>query len=397
MADIEVLKKIGTIRRYEPDDCIVYEGEEGEEMYIILSGKVSIYINSYSDYPVKIADIGPGEIFGEMSILENLPRSATAVADDKVDLLTVKKENLILFIEKQPEMAYKMMKTLCSRIRSANEAMKELQNQCRIIKIEDKDYEYCKMNETSEECKIIYIDDGLYPKGHKAFNRSIDGDNGRYLYKVKCNCPMCDNEFESYAPKISKLIVKKVDKDFRSHYEDGFDPLWYNIQSCPKCYYSSYYHDFYNTKPHTKSNIIAKTASIRNKVSLKLEGKKNIDQIFTQYFLAIACTEAGNSGPLKLAKLWMHVAWLYKDMEYEEMYKKAGKNALRYYLDTYHNSVISLKPNDEQQLCIIIAELYMLEDKKVEALNYLKIARTLKNRSNLYTVMAELRTDEIKL
>ena len=120
--------EIRYIRRFHTGQYIFHQGTPGDEMYIIRSGKVGVYINSAHDIPIKISEIGTGDFFGEMSLLEDMPRNASIMAEAETVVLAINKENFLAFICDQPSMAFKIMKGLSSRIRTLdNDLEKYLQ------------------------------------------------------------------------------------------------------------------------------------------------------------------------------------------------------------------------------------------------------------------------------
>ena len=78
--DIDVLKNCGTVKTFEQGQILCQEGEIGHSMYILLMGEVEISINSFSDNPQSLGCMPEGSFFGEMSLLEDKPRSATIIA-----------------------------------------------------------------------------------------------------------------------------------------------------------------------------------------------------------------------------------------------------------------------------------------------------------------------------
>ncbi|ADN01684.1 Crp/Fnr family transcriptional regulator [Spirochaeta thermophila] len=100
---------------YKRGDIIFCEYEPGDTFYLIQEGRVQI--SKIMGGLEKTIDIlKPGEIFGEMAILEEAPRSATAVALDDVKLLEFTKENFSLLLEGNPQIALKLLKLFIKRI-----------------------------------------------------------------------------------------------------------------------------------------------------------------------------------------------------------------------------------------------------------------------------------------
>jgi CRP-like cAMP-binding protein len=102
-------------KTFQKGDIIFCEYEPGDTFYLIQTGRVQIV--KIMDDIEKIIDIlQPGEIFGEMAILEEAPRSATAVAQDKVKALEFNRENFEVLMQGNPQIALKLLKLFTKRI-----------------------------------------------------------------------------------------------------------------------------------------------------------------------------------------------------------------------------------------------------------------------------------------
>jgi len=107
-------------RGYVDNEVIFREGERGEVMYVIQSGRVKI-TKQTSSGPLAIATLGAGEIFGEMSLFDKLPRSATAAAEGEARVLSIDKQKLFSTINHDPTLVFKILETMSHRIRKLNE------------------------------------------------------------------------------------------------------------------------------------------------------------------------------------------------------------------------------------------------------------------------------------
>jgi len=387
MIDIELLRSCGVIKKYAADAVITLEGDKGQDMFFILSGKVGVFLNTFTDNAVKITELGIGEIFGEMSLLEDLPRSATVIALETINVLVIDKDHFELFISRQPEMAFKIMKAMSSRLRLAN------------ISLTKSGYNTDISDSTKKESPIVVVQSNtataLFPEGHKTYNLLQKFDTQEYIFDKLVPCPICGKKFMTYGQKMSKLRSKGIDNDLRRRFEN-FDPLWYNIWTCPECYYSNFYHEFPNI-PIAKHNLVSsKLKSILNDDKLVLDKDVNINQLFTKYYLLLLCAQAISAPNIKLGKICMNIMWLYRDCEDDEMVKIASASALNYYQQAYLKSDFDLKPEDEQQLFIILSELYIESENLTEAFKFLMKARSQSGGSKTYSQMAEFRLDELK-
>jgi CRP-like cAMP-binding protein len=111
---------------FNDGDVIFTEGDESREMYVVLEGHVTVSKKSNKG-EVTLAVLRKGDFVGEMSLLESLPRSATARAQGKVRLLAIQPGGFLLKIRRDPTFAFEMLQTLSRRIRVINEQLvKEL-------------------------------------------------------------------------------------------------------------------------------------------------------------------------------------------------------------------------------------------------------------------------------
>jgi CRP-like cAMP-binding protein len=102
-------------REYPKDTMIFAETMPGRELYIIQKGSVKI-TKIVNDNEVLLAVLKPGDIFGEMSLIENKPRSASAIAFEDSVLLAVNKENFERMVQSQPQIIARLTTLLAERI-----------------------------------------------------------------------------------------------------------------------------------------------------------------------------------------------------------------------------------------------------------------------------------------
>lgn len=102
-------------RNFADGEIIMVEHEPGTELYIIQKGRVKI-TKVVNNNEVLLAVLGPGDIFGEMALLENKPRSASAVAFGPVATLAINKQNFEVMVQSQPQLAVKLITILSERV-----------------------------------------------------------------------------------------------------------------------------------------------------------------------------------------------------------------------------------------------------------------------------------------
>jgi CRP/FNR family transcriptional regulator, cyclic AMP receptor protein len=113
------------VRRHPAGTVLFREGDRGEKMYVIRSGKVQIW-KRISESEITLAMLGAGEFFGEMALLEGLPRSASAtVAEDSL-LIEVEQPAFETLVRSRGEIAVRLMRRLSARLREADRQIQAL-------------------------------------------------------------------------------------------------------------------------------------------------------------------------------------------------------------------------------------------------------------------------------
>lgn len=114
----------GLNRTYNDNTMIFCESEPGYELYIIQSGQVKI--TKIVDEEVLLAVLKQGDIFGEMALLENKPRSASAISFGQVTVMAINKSNFESMVQAQPQLATRLIQLLSERIWTAYRQLENL-------------------------------------------------------------------------------------------------------------------------------------------------------------------------------------------------------------------------------------------------------------------------------
>lgn len=115
--DVDLLKGCGKTVVFEGEKSICREGETGHSMFILLKGSVEVLINSFSDNPQSVGFMEEGSFFGEMSLLESKPRSATIVAaSEQVIVLEVSETDFAMLLLNATSITYRLLLSLNNRL-----------------------------------------------------------------------------------------------------------------------------------------------------------------------------------------------------------------------------------------------------------------------------------------
>jgi CRP/FNR family transcriptional regulator len=115
-----------TQRHLERGDVLFHEGDQGDRLYVIREGKIKLGRRSSDGRENLVAILGPGEMFGELSLFDPGPRTMTATAVAETQLLGVGHEDLNGLLSGRPEVAKVLLGALAQRLRRTNESLADL-------------------------------------------------------------------------------------------------------------------------------------------------------------------------------------------------------------------------------------------------------------------------------
>jgi CRP/FNR family cyclic AMP-dependent transcriptional regulator len=136
--ELDAVLSRATLRRVARNSLILRRGDYSAGLAVILLGRVRISVTSENGKEVTLAVLGPEEVLGEMSVLDNEQCSADATALEDCVLLTVDRERLIRLLRSSADLCLRLVATLCGRLRRSNaliEDMTSLDLQSRLARL----------------------------------------------------------------------------------------------------------------------------------------------------------------------------------------------------------------------------------------------------------------------
>src|SRR5438552_16912306 len=124
--DIRGLMALAKRRTFRSGEVIFHREDPGQVLYVIKEGKVKISLISPDGQEISLVVFGKGECFGEFAILDGLPRSADAVALEKVECYTLQRSDFHNAILKNPKIAILVLEALSKRLRNTNNMVEDL-------------------------------------------------------------------------------------------------------------------------------------------------------------------------------------------------------------------------------------------------------------------------------
>jgi CRP/FNR family cyclic AMP-dependent transcriptional regulator len=124
--DIASLAKLTSRRSCPKDTVVFFENEEGDSFFIIVDGRIKVTILGDDGREVILSVLGRGDFFGEMALLDNEPRSATAIAVEDTELLSLHRNDFQTVLSDNRSIMSALIKILTARLRRANHQISTL-------------------------------------------------------------------------------------------------------------------------------------------------------------------------------------------------------------------------------------------------------------------------------
>ncbi len=119
--ELQDLRQIAQERQFDAGQRIFREGDPGNGVYVIEDGSVEIaHLSDLKQHRV-FSRLGPGEIFGEMAVIEDLPRSATAIAAEDSRVFFIPRDEMLAVMKRSPGLAFNLLQEISGRLRDFNQ------------------------------------------------------------------------------------------------------------------------------------------------------------------------------------------------------------------------------------------------------------------------------------
>jgi len=122
--DRAALAKVVDSVKLSAGETLFQAGEPGESLFVVRSGSVELFIKDTAGQKIVLTVAGEGDLFGELSLLDTGPRTATATALSDVELLVLDREDLLLLFQKRPDAALHMLAAMSGMTRKADELLR---------------------------------------------------------------------------------------------------------------------------------------------------------------------------------------------------------------------------------------------------------------------------------
>ncbi|VUX46946.1 Transcriptional regulator, Crp/Fnr family [Candidatus Defluviicoccus seviourii] len=119
-AELDQLARMAITRLCRPNEAVFLKGDPGNSMMAVVHGRVRICSYSSEGREVILNVINPGEVFGEIALIDGGSRTADAFAMDATELVVLSRRDFLPFLERNPQVCIKLLEVLCERLRATS-------------------------------------------------------------------------------------------------------------------------------------------------------------------------------------------------------------------------------------------------------------------------------------
>lgn len=234
--------------------------------------------------------------------------------------------------------------------------------------------------------QFLQFSNALFPDGHKGYPGVEQPTYKKYTYKHPMTCPYCGSAFEGDKIFYSKLGPSRPMRYDTRMYYYNFQVEWYDIVTCPHCYFSMFASYFAHSRDLRRNLLADELAAAKGSVHLNFSVDRDLDYVFAVHYIALRCA-AGylNHHQLRM-QLWAGLSWLYEDAGDQSMAMFAATNAVEAGNEVYTKTKIS--PMHEQQLSMFMAGMLYRVGERENIRRWLYKAKTSGAKKQIYVDLA---------
>jgi CRP-like cAMP-binding protein len=122
---LDELASTARFQRLAKRQELFHKGDEGSQVYVITSGRLKVLTTSPEGDDVVFNILGPGEVFGEIALLGEMPRTATVAAIEQCELLVIDRRDFLALLKRRPETAIALLRVLAVRLKRVSELLED--------------------------------------------------------------------------------------------------------------------------------------------------------------------------------------------------------------------------------------------------------------------------------
>jgi hypothetical protein len=377
-------------------------------VFLVISGTVGAYKSYTAGRPVKICEYSIGSVLGLVEAFGVTERDTSYVVESNAGVIAIDRDSFLVKARSSIAAMTALNEMLCEQCAILSGEVTALKKEAGAysevipppVPPQPKSAESAPkaenanvFHESVEILPSVPAAELLNMPGTWTYGMTEPEEYARYLTPHESICPMCDFKFPAAYQLQGSLRVTETRYDMRKLYTD-FEPYWYNIWVCPKCYFAAMFNVFENVLPN--NDLFARLKQLKSSVKFQFSTPRTVDEVILSYYMAIFIADYYEPDPNVYAKLWLQLSWIYEDLDDAESQRYAVDKSLSFYNKLYYDTTVIKNAEDEQKCCLVMAELNLLLGDRDKAIQLLWTAKANKEGPRILRLKAERRFEELK-
>lgn len=343
---------------------VLEEGKHCNNLFIIASGKLEVFRKIGENHEVVLQALTRGDVFGEAYVIDGFPLTTGLRAAENSVVIGIDRLTLKSMIRDNAEFAKNYIRQVSSRIR---EATAREENLLRILLSSGLEIpEPYSLADTAKKQEPPAPPAGQISQVNTPEDQEEDGEKDGAFFRKELTCPLCASSFRTLKPRQKHIIVEKADEDFCLYYKT-VNPLFYEINVCPRCGYSFNNSTSAPVKAELRTGLEKMLAGLRKSASYC--GQRTLEDAVETFKLAIDCQRQTGSDDTTMGRFFLKLGWLHRYQNMKDEEHRSLKKAL-YHLSKSYEASSPKDSKEEMNLLFLLGHLHIILGDEKEAVNW---------------------------
>jgi len=351
--------------KFNRGQIILSEGQHCNNLLILVSGRIDLYKEVDENTELILQSLGRKDTFGEIQVLEGTPVTIGLRAAENCIVICIDRLILNSLLKDNQDFSRSYIRILCSK---AKEAQSREETLLKLLLKSGLDlpesYSVSNQKQKTEVTTNTCLGDIV--KMTSTEENEENSENGEVFFKKEYTCPLCRSGFGTLKPRQKYVIAERSDEDFCMYYKT-VNPLYYEINVCPRCGYTFNASTYGPVKTDLKDTLLNNLADQWN--SSNYGGLRSLEDALETFSLAIECQRLRGAQDSAIGKLYLKRGWLYRYMNQKDKEISDLDKAL-YYLSKSYDNVSSEDPKEEMNLMFLLGQLHFILGDATGAVNW---------------------------
>ncbi|MCL6611287.1 MAG: DUF2225 domain-containing protein [Peptococcaceae bacterium] len=360
---------------------ILEEGKPCNSLLIVASGQLEAYRKTGENTGVILRILNRGDVFGEDCVMDGSPAPSGLRAAENSVVIGIDRPALHSLARENPEFSRNLIRHLGGRVREA--AARE-ENLLRVLLSAGLEFpDPYSLYDPADKQEAAAPPAGEINQMNAPEDQEEDGESDGEFFRKELTCPLCAARFRTLKPRRKHLIVERADDDFCLYYK-SVNPLYYEINVCPKCGYSFNSSTSAPVRAELKKGLAKMLDGTWNGANYC--GPRTLEEAVQTFKLAIECQRLAGAEDSSMGRFFLKLGWLYRYLNMKDQEHWSLEKAL-HHLSRAFETGAPADAKEEMNLMFLLGQIhYILGDERGAVNWFIKIAQHPDRKSYPYIV-----------